>query len=42
MENINDKDYRAFQIDKSDNVATALVEIPNSSCCVRLFFDLRQ
>ena len=28
MENINDKDYRAFQIDKSDNVATALVEIP--------------
>ena len=28
MENINDKDYRAFEIDKSDNVATALVEIP--------------
>lgn len=25
--------YRAFRIDKSDNVATALTEIPKGECC---------
>ena len=38
MENINDKDYRAFQIDKSDNVEkeVTLIKADNTSFLEKL------